>query len=126
DLVGQRETEVIRRFVSGQVLEGKHRDGRLTDAARSRSAAPVRRPPDQAGGREDENAGRGDRTADAPGARWRRDRRSLAAVGRNGIALEALQVGPELRGALIAEVAVLLEGGVDDPLQLGGQLGVEL
>ena len=41
------------------------------------------------------------------------------------ISPQPLQVGPDLRCSLVAEVAVFFEGFVDDVFKLRGQVGVE-
>ena len=41
------------------------------------------------------------------------------------IALEASEVGAHVGGALVAQVAVLLQRLADDSIQLGGRIGIE-
>lgn len=71
----------------------------------------------------------GNRAGSGPGApflagigRRLKDGRGLAGVC---VPFQALQVGTHLRRALIAEVAVFLQGFVDDPFQFGGHVGIQ-
>ena len=99
-------------------------------AARGRARPPASRcvspPAGRARGGEQD---RGEQRAPSSAMRRRRrdgrGRRGLAAPRRVRVALQALQVRLQLGGALVAQVAVLLERRVDDPLELRRQLRVE-
>ena len=41
------------------------------------------------------------------------------AAARVGVALEALEVGAHFGGVLVAQIAILFQGAVDDVLELG-------
>ena len=46
-------------------------------------------------------------------------------ASRIRVALQPLQVGPHLRGMLIAQVAVFLQSLIDDPFQFGRHSGIQ-
>ena len=129
DLVRQRQPQVVDRGSPPRFWKGS--------TARVDLAA--------GGGRGRLRGARASRPASAGPRRGRRRRRPrifrAARAGGGGggraaavfplarrlrVALQALQVRLQLGRALVAQVPVLLEGGVDDALQLRGQLRVEL
>ncbi len=129
DLVRQRQPQVVGRGVAAEVLEGEDGDRRLA-AGRGRGASGRCDGPPGAAAGGDEDGGRAEgqrppRPIPRCGGGGAGAAARLAAPGRVRVALQALQVRLQLRGALVAQVPVLLEGGVDDALELGGQLRVQ-
>ena len=112
------EVPILRR---AEVLEGQHGDAHRSALRRTRRSS--RTPVPQAGGHE--HHGRCDGPVDqrapvfAPRRVWRGQR------DRAGVALDPLQVGLDLRGALVAQRRVLLQGLGDHALEFGGHIRIQ-
>ncbi len=118
NFVGERQAQVVDGGVSQDVLERKNRNHRLGRRG-GRGTAATHDSPDEPGREEDGDTGR-HLPVDAGAGRRRRRRGSAAAPGRFRVPLQALQIGPQIRCALVAKVAVFFERGADDPLELSG------